>query len=116
MLNSKINIGRLDRIILFYQKTIEIGGFNEEKITGWEFFKKKYAQLVNKPGDEIVQADKITFVTTSTFALRYDTSINVEMRIYFDSRVYEIISIVEPEETRKSKMLITAAYLEGETT
>lgn len=117
MLDSKIKIGTLDRTILIYQKNITINEFNEEEIDGWAFYKKKFAQVQNyRFGDEVVEADKITFVNRLMFYVRYDASLTVEMRILFDGKIYEIISILEPQETRKSKLEIVGQFLEGETT
>lgn len=116
MLNSKINIGRMDRVITFQQKEITVNTTFNSEGSSWEFFKKKYAQILEQKGDEITQADKITFVHTTTFLVRYDGDLNVEMRIVFNGKVYEIISMTEPEGTRKSALIIVTQYIEGEET
>lgn len=116
MLDSKIKIGSFDRTILFYQKVITINSFNEEDFA-WGFVKKKYSQVQGyRFGDESVEADKITFINRLIFYIRYDADINVEMRILFENRVYEIISIAESQESRKRKLEVVGQFLEGETT
>jgi len=113
MLNSKINIGRLDRLLTFEEKVKTINGSNEELFT-WQFLKKKWAAVIDKPGDETVQADKITFVNTTSFITRYDSQLSVENRILYNDLVYEIISITESQETRKGQFEIVAQQVEGE--
>lgn len=112
MLSSRINIGKLDRRITFYDKSISRGATNSE-VVSWVEGITVWAHVVNDPGNEIVEADKVTFVRTTKFNVRY-REVDVESRILFDEKVFEIVSVVEPKDGRRGMLEIIGNYLEGE--
>jgi SPP1 family predicted phage head-tail adaptor len=112
MLSSRINIGKLDRRITFYNKSISRGASNSE-VVSWSEGQTVWANVVNNSGSEIVEADKVTFVRTTKFNVRY-RDVDVESRILLDEKVFEIVSVVEPKDGRRGMLEIIGNYLEGE--
>lgn len=113
MLRSKYNIGEFDRLITIIQKIVTKNLFNGESET-WEVLKTKWAKEVSKTGYETIEADKITALRNTTFAVRYDEDIDVEMRVVWDDEVYDIVSIKQPQGIRKRFLELECEFLEGE--
>jgi SPP1 family predicted phage head-tail adaptor len=116
MLQSKIHIGRLDREITFIQPIIEDGDSNEDKITGWEeidSFPTVSAAKKELTGTVYTQADRLTYTQQTEWIIRYRDDINVRMRIVYSTKVYEIINIIEPDESRSRYLKIVSNLLDN---
>lgn len=109
MLQSKQQIGRLDRRITFQSKIIGVNASNEDEESGWEDIEttpQVWAAVEEKSGSESYRAEKLTAVTVALFIIRHRTDLNEKMRILYNSRVYDIQSIIF--DNRKGYMQITA--------
>jgi SPP1 family predicted phage head-tail adaptor len=118
MLNSREQIGRLDRRIYIIQPVTTTGTSKGPTITGYEFIDSDYqpwARVRNKLGDEIVQNDIITHVQQTVFTIRYRTDITTEMSIVHENKRYKIFSFAESGEVRRRFLDITAEYTEDYT-
>lgn len=113
MLQHKYHIGNFDRQITILQKVVSINEFNGESEV-WEILKTKWSKEVSKTGYEGVEADKITALRNTTFVVRYDDSIDVEMRVLWDDQVYNIVSVKQPQGIRKRFLELECEFLEGE--
>jgi SPP1 family predicted phage head-tail adaptor len=103
MLQSKIRRGELDRQITFLQKDVGSNSTNEDATDGWEEIvtnPKVWAKVVQKQGSEVVVADQIRSVQNTTFIIDSRSDLKEEMRIAYNSKVYNIISISEHESSR----------------
>lgn len=100
MLQSKINIGRLDRRILIQSPVTTKDEYNQDEITSWSDLATVWASVGDSVGTEIEQADQITATRTTTFNIRYRSDITEVMRIIFDERIYDIDSIQRPDRNR----------------
>jgi SPP1 family predicted phage head-tail adaptor len=99
MLQSRIRRGELDREIIFLQVINGENATNEDEDTGWEEIdtdSRVFAKVVQKPGREMMIADRVTFIQTTLFYVDYRTDITERNRIYYNSKVYNILSVTEP--------------------
>lgn len=117
MLQSKYNIGNFDKRITIIKKVVTINSFNGESET-WILHKLKWTKEENigfgTTGNEAVQADKITAVRKTSYVIRYDNTINEEMRVVFKSKVYDIVGLKLADGNRDRFLSMECHYLEGE--
>lgn len=118
MLQSRVRRGELDREISFIKKVIEDASNNEDKEVGWEYIATDsdvWARVMVMRGKEMVIADRLTFVQTTVFTVDFRDDINTRMRVQYNSKTYEIISIAENESGRERYLDIAANILDTET-
>lgn len=117
MLQHKYQVGRFDRKIQIIRKVVEINDFNGESDESWEVYKEPWSyELVGfgNKGSETVLADKTTAIRKMTRVIRYDATIDEEMRVVYEGKVYGIISVREPGGTRRSFTELELEFMEGE--
>jgi SPP1 family predicted phage head-tail adaptor len=115
MLQSRIRRGELDREIIFLQQIIGSNATNEDEDTGWEEIdtdSRVFAKVVQRPGREMMLADRVTFIQTTLFYVDYRTDITERNRIYYNSKVYNILSVTEPADDRSGTGSGRETYLE----
>lgn len=104
MLQSKINIGELDRQLTIIQPVYATGvdrpSTNEDKITGWTELATVWAKVRNFKGNEAMIAEKLTETHHIEAVIRRRTDLKTEMRVGFETRVYGIVSINEADDRR----------------
>jgi SPP1 family predicted phage head-tail adaptor len=118
MLQSRIRRGELDREIIFLQVINGENATNEDEDTGWEEIDTDsmvFAKVVQKPGREMMIADRVTFVQTTLFYVDYRTDITERNRIYYNSKVYNILSATEHESGRETFLEVAAEILNNVT-
>lgn len=117
MLQSKIRRGELDREITFIKKDIEDGDYNEDKIVAWipiENYPTVWARVMDKEGNEVIIADRITSLMKTIFTIDYREDITRDMRVVFKGRPYEIVSIKENGGSRDRYLDVTAELIDTE--
>ena len=65
------------------------------------------AAILPKPGTEPFEDDRYRATQRVVFEIRYRTGITTKMRVSYDSRLFDIESIVNVEERNKKVLLIT---------
>lgn len=112
MLQSREQIGRLDRKVTFQRKDTVRNRANEPEETGWiNYAVDVWAKVDEKSGDEEYQDDKLIAYTRAEFTIRYRLGLKEGMRILFNNRIYGITAILFDD--RKRYMTITG-YSGGE--
>lgn len=106
MLQSKEQIGKMDRRVLIQLKTTEAVESNEDFESGWTEFQQVWARVDEKSGGEYYRDDKLTAVTVADFYIRYITGLSEDMRIVYNRRYYNIKAIIFVD--RKRTIKITA--------
>lgn len=106
-------IGRMDRRITIIQKEISDGDSNEDYLDGWEEFSTVWAYKEDLRGKEVVQGDKVQFMYLTVWTMRKLAGLKADMRIVYDSQVYEIVQISEGE-GRERWLDVTTNLLENE--
>ena len=117
MLQHKFGIGHFDRKIQIIRKAVTINDFNGETEGPWEVYKEPWSMeqvTFASKGSEVILADKTTAVRKMTRIIRYDNTINEEMRVVFEDKVYGIISVREPQGIRRRFTELELEYMEGE--
>ena len=111
MLQSRYRSGSFDREITFIRGVVTDGASNEDKITSWSPIPTDanvFASVLDLPGTEMPLADRITYSQRTQFIIYYRADILVTDRIYYNSKVYEILSI---NEVSRNKYLALTGYL-----
>jgi SPP1 family predicted phage head-tail adaptor len=92
-------IGNLDKRITFQQKVYgSPDGSNQRKVTGWENIDSSptvWAELYEKSGTEILQADQLNGLTMAEFRIRFRTDLTIENRVVYNDKNYDIQAILE---------------------
>lgn len=115
MLAHKILIGHLDREIYFIKPVIEDGDSNEDKITSWELITDDpmvNARKFDVSGNTAVIDDRLTYYQNTEWTIRHRDDINTQMRIVYNTQVYEILNILQLNEGRNRWMRITTNLLD----
>lgn len=113
MLATKYNIGEFDEKIFFQEKIIIDNAYNEDKLEGWDYLNGfSWSKVIQKPGREVYQADRLTHVQTFVFVLRYRRDVSVLNRVIWLKQVYNILSIIDTG--RKRFLEITAELVDNE--
>ena len=110
MLQSKVNIGKRDRLIQIAQPTISTGvnrpATNEDKISGWTLLAEVWAWVRPFKGNEAMIAERLTEGHYVIANIRYRSDIKTKMMFLYNSRAYEISSITPTEDRNRSLELV----------
>lgn len=118
MLQSRIRRGQLDRQIMFVQKVIGSGAANEDALQSWEKIDEDpqvWAKVDQRPGGEVVVADQIQSTMNTSFIVDSRGDLKPEMRIIYNEKYFNILSIAEHEGSRNGFLLIAAEQVPNET-
>ena len=108
----------MDKQITFIKKVLDTNVTNEDEVTSWTTIASNptiWAKVVQFVGREVVVADQIQAVFRTQFVIDYRTDLNDEMRIVYNNKVYNIVSIIEHESSRTGFLLIAADVIPNET-
>jgi SPP1 family predicted phage head-tail adaptor len=117
MLQSKIRRGELDREVTFLQRVIGSNLTNEDEPLRWERVDEDpdvFAKVIQRPGREMMIADRVTFVQTTLFITDYREDLTTDNRVYYNSKVYNILSVTEHESGRDRYIEVAAEILDNE--
>ena len=118
MLQSRVRRGEMDRKITFVKKVIGTNSFNEDKEISWAAVDTNptvWARMRQNKGTEVVLADKITYSQVTTFTCDYRTDISeADFRVVFNTRMYNIVSIVPNEESRDMYIDVVCSIVDNE--
>jgi SPP1 family predicted phage head-tail adaptor len=98
-------IGKLDRRIQIQSLSETRDSFGGNS-PAWNTLYSVWASVTPLGGIEKDEADKTTATSPVTFSIRYITGLREKMRIVYNSDIYNIISIGEPD--RRRSLTITA--------
>lgn len=110
MLQSKTQVGARDRKITILREVITINSMNEEVAT-WETFASPWAKVTEDRGFESYKAEQVTASRNTIFDIRYLSGVTEEMKISYDQRTYNIVSVTSPDRKRSH---LLKAFLEDE--
>lgn len=85
----------MDRLITIQDKVTTTNSFNEPVATSWSDVATVYAKVEEDIGHESYQSDQLTERQLVSFTIHYRTDIDVQMRIEYNERYYDIKSKVE---------------------
>ena len=116
MLRQKQYIGSLDREITFIKSIIVTGESNEDKIEGWEEIDEYPTVSAAKKelsGTVYTQADRLTYTQQTEWIIRYRDDLNPRLRVVYNTKVYEIINIIDADEGRNRYTKIITNLLDN---
>jgi SPP1 family predicted phage head-tail adaptor len=105
-----LNPGRLDRRITLQSSAATRDGAGGNVLT-WSEVATVWAQEVSTTGREFRAAGALRAETTIAFRIRYLNTAAPAMRISYNGKLYDILSVVE--EGRRESQLIQAATATG---
>lgn len=73
-------------------------------ITNWELYKKTRANIKVDRGDKIIEAQEVISDYSVTFIIRDYNKVDETMRIYWNNKKYDILSII-PDKQAKNLIL-----------
>jgi head-tail adaptor len=117
MLKSNQRVGQLDREITFVEPIISVGTSNEDKITGWTEIgtdPQVSARKLEEGGGTSINSDRVTNTRQTSWVIYYREDLTVQMRIVFETQMYEILNISESDESRKRFLTILSQSLDNE--
>lgn len=117
MLQTRIRRGERDRLVTFIKPVYVTNSTNEDKIDYWKEIDSDpttWARKKELPGQEVMIADRVTYMQRTIFNVDYRIDLTVINRVVCDGRVYEIISITEPDVTRGTSLDVMANLLDTE--
>lgn len=108
MLQSKEQIGKLDRRITFQEKIVEENVSNEDAELGWQDIDTNpdvWANVEDRSGTEEFKSDQLKDVLISQFIIRYRADLNAKMRISYNGRFWDIQNFLEISRKRFIKIV-----------
>lgn len=100
-----MKIGRLRHRIVIEESSAGRDSFGAE-VSQWIQFAKVWADVSPVSGREFASFKQINAEITTKIIIRYIAGITTEMRILFGDRVFEIDSVINPEEKNISLLLV----------
>jgi SPP1 family predicted phage head-tail adaptor len=82
-------------------------GPSGQPLDQWSLYAERFAAVVPTAGSERFAAQQQFARTPTTWKLRHLEGVNPSMRLVFKGRVYDIVSVVDPDETRRELILTT---------
>lgn len=91
--------GKLNRLITLQKRSITRDSIGNGVET-WADHSTRWAEVITTGGSEFYAAQRLNVETTALFKIRYTTAINTLMRIKFGERLFDILSVVDPDGRR----------------
>lgn len=113
MLRTKHSTGSRDRRIKIQSPVTSKDDYNQDEVTSWSDFATVWSSVEDSSGSETLQANQITAVRTTSFDIRYLDGVTEKMRVLFEGRHYDIVSIQRPD--RQRSLILKAVILDDET-
>jgi len=103
--------GELRHRVTIQAKSITQNGFGEPVET-WSDVATVWASVQPLAGREYFQAQQIKADITLRIRMRYRSGIQPAMRLLFESRVFEIQAVIDPDERHRELELLCAEKVE----
>ena len=100
-----IHSGRLRHRVTIQQQSISRDSHGQ-KIMSWTDYKTVYAAVEPLQGREFFSSDAINSEVTTRIRIRWTSGIDTTMRVSFDSRIYNIKSVITPKEIHEEMQLM----------
>ena len=98
-----MKIGSLQHRVALQQKTVNEDAIKQQS-ESWTDMSTMWARIEPLSGREYFAARQENAEITAKITIRYRPGINTDLRIVFDGRIFEVLSVVNPEE--RCKLLI----------
>jgi SPP1 family predicted phage head-tail adaptor len=102
--------GRLNHKIVIQERTETKNSVGED-ITTWDTYKWTWAQVTPLTGKEYFSKNEFQSTITNKIYMRYLTGVTPDMRIVWDSRTFDIISVINTDERNRELILMVEEQL-----
>lgn len=106
-----MNIGELDKRIKIEQATETRSGTGAV-IKSWATFLTAWAGIDPPKGREFFAAGQIQAEVTVRVRIRYRAGVTPQMRVLFGTRVFDINSVIDPDEAHVELILMCTEVLD----
>jgi SPP1 family predicted phage head-tail adaptor len=89
-----MNAGELNRRIAILEKTVTRSSSGAESLS-WSTKANAWAKVEDKGGNESIQNDEYVMTSRLDIKIRFRSDLDTEMRIQYNNKDYEILSISE---------------------
>jgi SPP1 family predicted phage head-tail adaptor len=97
--------GRLRQRVTIQQKSVTRNSYEEEIVT-WTDVAEVWAEVAPLVGREYLEARQTQADVSHKVRMRYRSGILEEMRVYFESRALEVVSVINVRELGKELVLM----------
>lgn len=105
-----VRSGDLNRRIAIQQRTTTPDGYGQQTTT-WTDVITCWASIEPLNGRELVQAQAVQAETTHQVTILYRSSITAAMRVVYQGRVFNILSVIDPDTSHVALQLLCSEGL-----
>lgn len=98
--------GKLDRRITIQQESTFTRDSFGAKLSSWSDLATVWAEKRDLTARELFQAGQVYADVTTMFRIRYISGIDPKMRVSFESRYYNIRSVIDPTDQHRELQLL----------
>lgn len=104
---ERIRAGELFHELIIQQRANPTTNRIGEAVPTWTTYKTRYADMWDKGGREIIQADQVKGFYDTVFEIRADElkGIRTTMRVTYKSRIYNIVHVGDTDFRNRKQLL-----------
>ena len=87
------------------QQEVVTRGASGEVLKSWSDVATVWFAMLNQSGREVVTAREVMPEMTHTIQIRYRSGVTPQMRFAYGSRLFDILSVRDPEEAHEALLL-----------
>ena len=104
MTTTVLQAGDLNRRITLQARGSTRGSYGQQSNT-WTDWATCWARIEPSDGREMVAAQAVNAETSHLVTIRYRAGVTAAMRVVFGARIFNVLSVIEPEMARVSLVL-----------
>lgn len=101
---NRVTAGQLNRQGVLQQEAVSRGP-SGQPISSWSDVATVWFAMLNQSGREVVTAREVIPEMTHTIQIRYRSGVNGKLRFVFGSRIFDVLSVRNPEEANEMLLL-----------
>lgn len=105
-----IRAGDLRHVVRIEQRSATVDAVGEQLNT-WSLFVQRRAAIDRTPGREVWSSQERQGRVPTVFRMRWHDGVLPAMRLIHDEKVFNILSVIDPDNGRGAEMLITCEEL-----
>lgn len=99
-----VNIGQLRHRLELHSASPTPNDFNEP-IDAWSSYGTVWGRISPMKGEELFHAQQTNATVTHKILIRYNSNVTAKHRVIFNSRIFEINAVLDPEERNEMLFL-----------
>lgn len=102
--------GRLNHKLRIEQRT-ETKNTLGEDITTWTLYKETWGHVSPLSGKEYISQNELQSSVTGRISIRYISGITTDMRVNWNDRIFDILSVINTDERNRELIMIVEEQL-----